>query len=129
MKQLEALYTAQVERIKEGIERKLAAAAAALQRQREEAAAGVRRAGAAHAATTALKAELEAKLDLWRKQVCAELFMAHSCIHFIRYSTGTERPISPVRPCPLSRCLRCRARVSGGRRSGCGPSWRGDRPG
>lgn len=69
VKKLEEIYEDHIEKIKMTIQRKLKQASDLLQMQEQNQKLNSRKYETSYAKTLALKAELEAGLDLWRKQV------------------------------------------------------------
>ena len=69
MKKLEELYDDHIEKIKKKIEKKIKQSQEFLNLQKKNQKAMINRNSAQYSRTLALKAELEGKLDLWRKQV------------------------------------------------------------
>jgi len=69
VKKMEEIYEDHVEKIRRTIERKLKQATELLKVQKQEKDSNLKKYEANYAKTLALKAELEAGLDLWRKQV------------------------------------------------------------
>lgn len=69
MKKLEELYEDHIQKIKKSIEKKLKQSQEFLSLQKKNQKALINRHSAQYSKTVALKAELESKLDLWRKQV------------------------------------------------------------
>jgi len=69
VKKLEEIYEDHVEKIKKTIEKKLRQASELLKIQRHDQHSNIRKYELSYSKTLALKAELEAGLDLWRKQV------------------------------------------------------------
>ena len=69
MKKLEELYDDHIEKIKKTIEKKIKQSQEFLNLQKKNQKAMINRNSGQYSRTMALKAELEGKLDLWRKQV------------------------------------------------------------
>ena len=93
MKKLEELYDDHIEKIKKTIEKKIKQSQEFLSQQEKNQKALKNRNSQQYSRTMALRAELEGKLDLWRKQVLSVQSLSIRYIYLSPESNG---------PCLLS---------------------------